>query len=203
MNKRIEELMRRIKELEQELSVEVEEELASIREQLQYTIEQGRVHFQRKAIAAQRALKTDLFHYLRESNILFILSAPAIYALFIPLLLLDLFLTLYQAICFPVYRIRKVKRSDYLVIDRQHLAYLNMVEKFNCMYCGYGNGLLSYALEIASRTEAFWCPIKHARTPRDPHSRYQTFSDYGDAEGYRRRIAKSRSFDNSDGNDSG
>lgn len=192
MNKRVAELIATIKDLEKELSEEFDKELVSIQERLEYTIEQGRVRFRKQALAAQRTLKKDLYHYLKESNVLFILSAPIIYSMFFPLALLDLFLTLYQAICFPIYRIKKVKRGDYLIIDRQHLAYLNIIEKFNCIYCGYGNGLLSYGLEIASRTEAFWCPIKHAKTPRDAHSRYRTFSDYGDAEGYKKRLKNSR-----------
>lgn len=188
MNTRINELVRRILELEKELSEEWESELSVMRGHLQYTIEQGKVRFQKKALTAQKALKKDLYHYLRESNILFFITAPLIYSMIMPLVLFDFFLTLYQATCFPIYRIKKVRRSEYIIIDRQHLAYLNLVEKLNCMYCGYGNGLLSYGLEIASRTEAFWCPIKHARTPRDPHSRYRTFSEYGDAAAYRRRL---------------
>jgi hypothetical protein len=192
MNTRTDELVRRIRELEKELSVEWESELSTMREHLHYTIEQGKVRFQKKALAAQKVLKKDLYHYLRESSILFFITAPVIYSMIFPLMLLDLFLTLYQVICFPIYRIKKVRRSEYIIIDRQHLAYLNLVEKLNCTYCGYGNGLLGYGLEIASRTEAFWCPIKHARTPRDPHSRYRAFSEYGDAAGYRSRFRQSR-----------
>jgi hypothetical protein len=47
--------------------------------------------------------------------------------------------------------------------DRRKLAYLNAIEKLNC---DYANGILTYAREIASRTEQFWCPIKHAAMPR-------------------------------------
>lgn len=192
MNKRIEDLLINIKELEQELSLEVDRELAKIQERLRYTIEKGKVQFQAGALAAQKAFKTDLYHYIRNSNVLFVISTPAIYALIVPLLLLDFGITLYQNICFPLYGIQKVSRSDYLIIDRQHLAYLNIIERLNCMYCGYGNGLLSYSLEIASRTEAFWCPIKHAKTVRDAHSRYHKFADYGDAEGFKKRARNSQ-----------
>jgi hypothetical protein len=65
-----------------------------------------------------------------------LLTAPVIYTLIIPGLLLDLFVTLYQWICFPVYKITKVKRGDHIVIDRQYLRYLNLIEKINCVYCG-------------------------------------------------------------------
>jgi hypothetical protein len=50
-----------------------------------------------------------------------------------------------------------------------------------CVYCGYANGVIAYARKIASRTEQYWCPIKHALRIRDPHVRYAQFLEYGDA----------------------
>jgi hypothetical protein len=73
-------------------------------------------------------------------------------------------------------------------MDRGRLAYLNPMEKFNCVYCGYVNGLLAYVQEIAGRTEQYWCPIKHAIRLKTTHSRYQRFFDYGDAEQYHARL---------------
>jgi len=61
------------------------------------------------------------------------------------------------------------------------------LQKLNCIYCGYCNGLISYMREIAARTEQYWCPIKHARRTAGPHDRYAGFVDYGDAEGFRDR----------------
>ena len=46
--------------------------------------------------------------------------------------------------------------------------------------------------EIASRTEQYWCPIKHALKPIDPHRRYYEFLEYGDADGYRDRLERFR-----------
>jgi len=63
-----------------------------------------------------------------------ILTAPVIYALIIPVLLLDVFVAVYQTVCFPVYGIPRVRRSDYLAFDREQLAYLNAIEKLNCAY---------------------------------------------------------------------
>jgi hypothetical protein len=37
----------------------------------------------------------------------------------------DRAVTIYQSVCFPIYRIRKVRRRDYLIFDRGRLAYLN------------------------------------------------------------------------------
>ena len=75
-----------------------------------------------------------------------------------------------------------------MVIDRHHLAYLNAIEKLNCVYCGYANGVFAYVREIAGRTEQYWCPIRHAKRVRSPHAHYRTFVDYGDAEGYQCRL---------------
>src|SRR5208283_4581531 len=60
--------------------------------------------------------------------------------------------SLYQPACFPVYGVAAVRRGDHMVFDRGHLAYLNWLEQFNCFYCSYANGVLSYVREIAART---------------------------------------------------
>jgi hypothetical protein len=135
-----------------------------------------------------RLLKTPLWEYLRRTRPLVLLSVPLIYLCAIPFLLLDLFVALYQAICFPVYGIPKVRRSDYLIFDRGRLAYLNAIEKIGCVYCSYANGLLAFVAEIAARTEQHFCPIRHDRPLRQPHSRYPHFLPYGDALTYRRRV---------------
>jgi hypothetical protein len=96
----------------------------------------------------------------------------------------------YQAICFPIYKIPMVRRRDYLVFDRHHLAYLNIIEKINCAYCSYANGAVAFIREVASRTEVYWCPIKHARRVLGPHPHYQGFADFGDAEGFREKLAE-------------
>ena len=91
-----------------------------------------------------------------------------------------------------MYGIPKVRRADYIVIDRQYLSYLNVIERLNCVYCGYFNGVIGFAREIAGRTEQYWCPIKHAHKIKALHSRYKNFFDYGDAEGYRAKIEEVR-----------
>src|SRR5258708_15800477 len=111
-----------------------------------------------------------------------------VYSLVVPIALLDLWVSAYQRVCFPIYGIDRVKRSAYVVIDRHHLAYLNGIEKANCVFCGYANGVLAYVREVAARTEQYWCPIRHAKRVRAPHVLYRNFVDFGDAEGYRRRL---------------
>ncbi|MFA5184015.1 MAG: hypothetical protein WC456_00640 [Patescibacteria group bacterium] len=95
-----------------------------------------------------------------------LLSVPFIWLPLIAVIILDLAVSLYQAVCFPLYGLEKVKRSTYiLIIDRAKLAYLKPLEKLDCMYCGYANGFLLYAKEIAGRTEKYWCGIMHEGRP--------------------------------------
>ena len=37
------------------------------------------------------------------------------------------------------------ERARYLLLDRGDLPYLNWIERANCDYCGYANGLIAYA----------------------------------------------------------
>jgi hypothetical protein len=121
-----------------------------------------------------------------------VLVSPVIYSLIIPLALLDLGLGLYQAVCFPAYGMRKVPRSRYFHYDRGRLGYLNLIEKIGCAYCSYANGVAAYVREVGSRTEQYFCPIKHSRAVTSAHARYHHFVDYGDAEGYRQELEKLR-----------
>lgn len=186
MSTKIDELMTRIRGLELELEAEFAKQGAELR----YGLEHGRVVFEDEILRRHRALQTRLFRYILHAEPLVVLTAPVIYAMIVPLVLLDIFVTVYQAVCFPAYGIEKVKRGDYLVFDRGHLAYLNALEKLNCAYCSYANGLVAYVREVAGRTEAYWCPIKHARKIVGAHEKYVNFVVYGDAEAYRKRIAE-------------
>lgn len=174
------------------LERELEAALARRRIELNYEVHQGVVRFEQAVIARHRLLKARLLGYIVGARLSIILSAPAIYALVIPLALLDLFVGIYQAICFPVYGIPHVRRRDYLAFDRGQLAYLNAIEKLNCQYCAYANGILAYVREVASRTEEYWCPIKHARRVLGLHARFGSFADYGDADAYRHDLERFR-----------
>jgi hypothetical protein len=173
-----------------ELEAEIDAELAKRRAALHVGMERGRAFFEEEILRRHRELKTRLSAYLLHAHPLVVLTAPVIYSLIVPFVLLDLFVTVYQALCLPAYGIPKVRRSDYLVFDRGHLAYLNALERINCAYCSYANGLIAYVREIAGRTEQYWCPIKHARRVIGAHPRYATFEDYGDADGYKKWLAR-------------
>jgi hypothetical protein len=185
MNEQISALMQRIAALQAEL----EAEFAQRRAELRFGLERGRVLFEEEILRRHKELRTGLLRYVLNARPWVVLTAPVIYALIVPLLLLDLSVLLYQTVCFRAYGIAKVRRSDYLVFDRHHLAYLNALEKLNCAYCSYANGLIAFVREVAARTEQHWCPIKHARRVIGAHAHYAGFIDYGDAEAYGRQIA--------------
>ena len=147
--------------------------------------EERRTSFTVETVAEHLKHKISSWRHIRKTHFLVILSSPLIYGCVLPFLMVDASVALYQSVCFPIYGIPKVRRKDYLVFDRGHLAYLNTIEKVGCIYCSYVNGLLAMISEIAARTEQHFCPIKHARRLLKPHSRYNNFLPYGDAIAYR------------------
>jgi hypothetical protein len=188
MTIRMQELAAEIVRLQGELDHEIEVRRKALGWQFKSRVGQ----FEHGVMIEQRRLRKGVGAFLARSSLLTVLTAPVIYAMLIPLALLDASVSLYQAVCFRVYRIDRVRRSDYLAWDRERLAYLNIIEAINCAYCSYGNGVIAYAREITSRTEQYWCPIKHALRIPDPHQRYYEFLEYGDADGYRRRLTQFR-----------
>lgn len=183
MSDRVEEFRAAIAKLQKEF----DRELAETRKALAYQLIGKRVVFEREMRWRHRAARVKLSAFLAATRPMVLVTAPVIYALIFPFVLLDLFVSIYQTVCFPVYGITKVKRADHIAFDHRHLAYLNGLQKLNCLYCSYCNGLISYVREIAARTEQYWCPIKHARAIVGPHERYPAFTDYGDAEAFRSR----------------
>ncbi len=183
MTARITELSNKIARLERELL----EELKKQEEEFRYKLKGKKVEFEHAVLDLHRRLKVAILPWLASATLRNAISAPFIYGMIVPLSFLDFSVTLYQHICFRLYGISRVRRADYVVIDRHQLAYLNGIEKFNCVYCGYGNGVIAYTREIISRTEQFWCPIKHAARVVGAHKRYNQFLGFGDAEGYRTR----------------
>jgi hypothetical protein len=185
---RLQELVEQIKKLEKELYAELQKK----QDEFYYQVKGRKVYFEAATRQYHKTLVLKLHTYLREARLLNILTVPLIWGCLLPALFLDLMVTVFHSLCFRVYKIPLVRRGDYIVIDHQALTYLNLIEKLNCIYCGYFNGLIGYVQEIAARTEQFWCPIKHARKMAGLHSRYQKFLEYGDAEGFRSRLGEVR-----------
>lgn len=189
MDSRIDEIAAQIKSLEDELMIELRKK----QDEFFYTLEDKKVKFQESVIKEGRSKIISSIKYLSSFPVLAVLTIPFIWSMMIPALMVDIFVTIYQSVCFPIYKIPKVKRKDYVVMDRYNLFYLDRVEKINCLYCEYFNGVIGYTREIAARTEQFWCPIKHAKPQMDMHSRYEKFFDFGDFEAYRKELNERRS----------
>lgn len=188
MTQRMRDLVGEIIRLQGELDREIEKR----RKDLGWRIKARIVEFEHGIVTEHRRLRMNVRTFLAQSSFTTVVTAPVIYSLIVPLLLLDGWMSLYQAICFRAYRIPRVRRADYIKLDRHHLAYLNWIEALNCAYCSYANGVIAYVREIASRTEQYWCPIKHALRVAEPHQRYYEFLEYGDADGYRARLEEFR-----------
>ena len=180
MNSTVDRLREAIRDVQSQLEAEAE----AARKRFRYSITGGKVTFEEEARRRGRALKVRWSVFIRRARPWEIVTAPVIYSLIVPFVLLDLFVTVYQRVCFPIYGIPRVARKKYIAVDRHKLTYLNVMQKLNCVYCGYCNGLLAYVREVAGRTEYYWCPVKHARHLPDRHDHYQHFLDYGDGEAW-------------------
>jgi len=188
MNTDISRLVEEMRGIQEEL----ERRFDSARETFRYSVENGRVRISREVQALQRRYRISSLRYLLGANLGSLLTAPVIYSMLLPLLIVDLGFSLYQQVCFRVYGVPLVNRQRYRVNDRHKLAYLNTIEKVNCSYCGYANGVMAYAREIISRTEQHWCPIRHARHVPDAHKRYPQFFPYGDAVSWHEKLQDMR-----------
>ncbi len=177
MNEKIRHILGQITALEDELRESLHEQEHT----LFYQIKGKRVEFERAIKDAHIQLRMGVFRWFLSVRPQNYLTAPFIYGMIVPLVMLDLGVTIYQTTCFPIYGIAKARRSDYIVFDHLHLAYLNIFDKAHCLYCSYANGLIAYSLEITARTEQYFCPIKHAHKILGSHSRYARFLDYGEA----------------------
>ncbi len=184
MNDTIEQLLKQITALEDDLRKALSEQQSSVF----FQIKGKRVEFEHSIKQTHKRLKRNFFHWLVTDRPQNLITGPIIYAMVIPLIITDLFVSFYQMSCFPIYGIKKVRRADYIIYDRQHLSYLNFIEKFHCSYCAYGSGMIAYVSEIIARTEQYFCPIKHARKILGTHNRYAHFLDYGAAENYQAKL---------------
>ncbi|MBT4146561.1 MAG: hypothetical protein HOE45_06735, partial [Gammaproteobacteria bacterium] len=134
---KLDEILDRLRITQQELEAEIERLLKDKRELFHYSLRRGKVVFELSIRRLQRQQRAGLWSYLRKAPIAHILSSPVIYSLIGPLLLLDISISIYQHVCFRIYGIPRVNRSQHIVIDRHRLPYLNAIESLNCVYCGY------------------------------------------------------------------
>lgn len=188
MNGKIREIIDEIEEMKLKLAEEIDKQESHI----SYEIKNGYVTFEKEVLAKQKENMKNLFTWLGEVPLLHFLIAPLIYAMIIPAVLLDIILFVYQQVVFRVFKFKLIKRRDYMHFDHQYLGYLNAIEKLNCFYCSYFNGLMLYASAISGRTELYFCPIKHAKKVVAKHKYYDKFLAYGDEEDYQKKLKELR-----------
>jgi hypothetical protein len=188
MNERLESILSKMSQLEQEFHGE----LKSCEERFQQCFVASVAELKRSAQDAQQRLgqKTSKLSTLQFWKQL--ASIPFIYVMIVPLVFMDFMLTIYQQVCFRLYGVPLARRGEHFIIDRQLLDNLNLVDKLNCIFCGYGSGIFSYGREIVSKTEQYWCPIKHAQKTHAAAARYSEFLEYGDTEEYHNKVAEYR-----------
>lgn len=172
----------------EELNEMLKNEYLELSQKYGFSIEEKKIVFLEEMKKRNKQWKVPLWRYLIPREIRHILSLPFIYSMIIPIVILDFFISIYQFFAFPLYGIPKVKRREYIVYDRHFLDYLNLLQKVHCLYCTYVNGLLAYSVEIAARTERYWCPVKAARKPKWQHSWYGDFADYGNPEEWKQKF---------------
>lgn len=173
---KIAKIMESIDKLKQDLRTEY----INLQSRYDFFIQRWKVIFTDEARNKQRMEKINAWKYAFTITFKHLLSIPFIYVMIVPAVLLDIFLIMYQFTAFPLYGIPRVKRRDYFIYDRRFLAYLNIIQKINCLYCSYVNGLFAYAVEIGWRTEQYWCPIKHAMIAEGEHKYFKEYADYWD-----------------------
>jgi len=184
MNDKIKEIIEEI----EAMKVKLGEEIAQQEKDISYEIQNGYVRFEKEVLDKQKKNMKNLFDWFRDIPLLHLLASPLVYAMIIPAILFDIILFVYQQVIFRIFKFKFIKRSDYIIFDRQYLGYLNSIEKLNCMYCSYFNGLMQYASAIASRTELYFCPIKHAKKVAYQHEYYDEFFSYGDEDKYQKKL---------------
>lgn len=188
MNDKIKEIVEDIEAMKLKLAKEIADQESHI----SYEIHNGYVKFESEVLAKQKKSMKNLLTWFREVPLLHFLAAPIIYVMVIPSVLFDMAIFIYQHVVFRIFKFEFIKRSDYIIFDHQYLGYLNPVEKLNCLYCSYVNGLMQYASAIAGRTELYFCPIKHAKKVASEHSYYDKFLSYGDGEEYQKKLKELR-----------
>lgn len=174
---------------------DLKKEYQKLRKKYNFEFIKWKITFTKEQKEKNKKKKKSIWQTIFIIEVREILSAPFIYSMIIPAIILDLSLFIYQNTAIRLYGIPLAKRSDYIKYDRKSLDYLNILEKINCLYCSYFNWLLSYAVEVAWRTEKYWCPIKYASKKKWWHNWEKYFADYGDADWFREVFWELKEFE--------
>lgn len=171
---------------------ELKKEYYNMKDKYWFKIVKWKIVFNSEIKKEHKKQKKSVLDTIFSARVRELLSFPFIWMMIIPTIFLDILMFFYMHICFRLYKIPLVKRRDYIIYDRGLLSYLNWIQKINCLYCSYVNGLFSYAVEIAWRTERYWCPIKHAKKSEWGHSREKYFADYWDPKWFKQVFSKDK-----------
>ena len=115
--------MQEIKQLENELLEEIQKK----EDDFLYQVKGKKITFDAETKKIHKALATKLRTYIFNASIPNILTIPFVWLCLFPAVLLDVAVSLFQAVSFTVYGIPKVSRKNYIVIDRYSLGYLNII----------------------------------------------------------------------------
>ena len=99
MSPYVERIAQHLRDAEDDLEREVHEQ----QRRWPYRIRRGRVWFDKELRESHRHLRQGIPAYVFQGNLLSLLTAPVIYSLLLPFVLIDLWVTLYQWVCFPIY----------------------------------------------------------------------------------------------------
>ncbi len=182
-----------VERIRRALTKTLDREIAALRKKQRIV---GKVWARRDEIRKEKVSFLKMF--IRNNiwgNIKFFVSSPFIYMMIIPALAMHAMIETYQQVAFRIYRIPLVNPKEHFIYERKHLQHLNWFEKLNCIYCSYFNCLASYVMEIAGRTERFWCPLKYSASPKNKHSQYDLFIDEADDKELRKRWDELRKFE--------
>lgn len=124
----------------------------------------------------------------------FLIVSPVTYLMIFPAVFLHFSISVYQLFVFKILGIPYIDSKDFFIYDRQFMKKLNLFEKINCYYCSYYNNLFAYCVEIAARTERFWCPLKYEHSLIHKHSQYIKFLSSKDGQEFRQKWENLRKF---------
>ena len=194
MQDKIKQILIDIKDKKEQIKKDYDVLYQSFKDKYWFNITWKKITWPKNKILELRKYKKSIVDSIFSSEIREILSIPFIYSMLIPAFILDIFLFIYQQTALRLYKIPLVKRSDFIVFDRAKLPYLNWIQKINCVYCSYFNWLMQFAVEVAWRTEKYWCPIKHARKKYWEHNRENHFAPYWDVKWFKQTFCTTKEF---------
>jgi len=116
-----------------------------------------------------------------DRNILIALFAVAImYGMIIPIIIMDLSTRVYQLVYFNAANIPLIPSSDYISFDRWDLTKLSLIQKINCQYCSYANGIAAWTKAVVNQTELYSCAIKnhHQKNGQEHHKDFISYEEF-------------------------